>query len=229
MQTKCDIFEPMSGTIIDLIRHGEPRGGRAYRGHGIDDPLSEKGWAQMWRAIEGGGGISGVSGISGISGVPWQLIVCSPLKRCSEFGVSLGEKHQIPVIIEDRFKEVGFGDWEGRTPQEIQSDNLKQYEAFYTDPVNQRPPGAEPLQQFRDRVTQSFEQMAQKNQGKHILVVTHAGVMRAIITHVLHADSLGMYRLRIDNAGLSRVRFGKNGAVLECVNAVNMAALAPLP
>ena len=37
----------MSDTVIDLIRHGEPVGGRRYRGH-IDDPLSERGWQQMW-------------------------------------------------------------------------------------------------------------------------------------------------------------------------------------
>ena len=34
-------------TTIDLIRHGEPVGGRRYRGGRMDDPLSEKGWAQM--------------------------------------------------------------------------------------------------------------------------------------------------------------------------------------
>ena len=38
-------------TIIDLIRHGEPEGGRAFRGHSIDDPLSEKGWQQMWDVL----------------------------------------------------------------------------------------------------------------------------------------------------------------------------------
>ena len=37
----------MKETTIDLIRHGEPVGGRAYRGHNIDDPLSDKGWQQI--------------------------------------------------------------------------------------------------------------------------------------------------------------------------------------
>ena len=37
-------------TLIDMIRHGEPVGGRRYRGQ-IDDPLSEKGWRQMWAAV----------------------------------------------------------------------------------------------------------------------------------------------------------------------------------
>ena len=38
-------------TIIDLLRHGEPLGGSRYRGNRIDDPLTEKGWRQMWRGI----------------------------------------------------------------------------------------------------------------------------------------------------------------------------------
>ena len=38
-------------TQIDVIRHGEPKGGRRYRGYGIDDPLTETGWQQMWTAM----------------------------------------------------------------------------------------------------------------------------------------------------------------------------------
>ena len=37
-------------TTLDLMRHGEPVGGRRYRGR-TDDPLSEKGWNQMWTAV----------------------------------------------------------------------------------------------------------------------------------------------------------------------------------
>jgi iron complex transport system substrate-binding protein len=37
-------------TTLDLMRHGEPVGGRKYRGQ-LDDPLSEKGWAQMRWAV----------------------------------------------------------------------------------------------------------------------------------------------------------------------------------
>ena len=31
-------------TLVDFIRHGEPEGGRRYRGNAVDDVLSEKGW-----------------------------------------------------------------------------------------------------------------------------------------------------------------------------------------
>ena len=41
----------MPDTIVDLIRHGEPAGGQRYRGHRVDDPLTEKGWSQMWNSV----------------------------------------------------------------------------------------------------------------------------------------------------------------------------------
>ncbi len=40
----------MKITTIDLMRHGEPIGGKKYRGQS-NDPLSGKGWEQMWAAV----------------------------------------------------------------------------------------------------------------------------------------------------------------------------------
>ncbi|MEK6748901.1 MAG: histidine phosphatase family protein, partial [Pseudomonadota bacterium] len=37
-------------TVVDMIRHGEPVGGKRYRGH-RDDPLSDIGWRQMREAV----------------------------------------------------------------------------------------------------------------------------------------------------------------------------------
>ena len=82
-------------TQIDLLRHGEPVGGQRYRGQ-RDDALSEKGWQQMWRTVEGMS--------------EWQQIVTSPLQRCSSFAHALGERLSLPVHEETRFKEVGFGE-----------------------------------------------------------------------------------------------------------------------
>ena len=129
---------PMTDTLIDLIRHGTPEGGRAYRGHGIDDLLSEKGWAQMWAAVGG----------EAAESVPWTRIVSSPLARCSAFAEALGARHGLPVAVDTRFREVGFGRWEGRTPDQIQRDSPDEYAAFFADPVRNRPPAAEPLEAF---------------------------------------------------------------------------------
>ncbi len=194
----------MTGTIIDLIRHGEPLGGRAFRGHNIDDALSEKGWEQMWHAIG--------------DDSPWDHIITSPLSRCHSFARALAEDNGINVTTIDDFKEVGFGSWEGRTPDQIKTDNLKEYEDFYKDPVNNRPPGAEILDQFIQRTTSAFESVCNEYKGKHVLIVAHAGVIRSIVAHTIHATPLGMYKIKIANAGISRIRIIDGKVTLEFIN-----------
>lgn len=194
----------MNDTLIDLIRHGEPRGGRAYRGHGIDDPLSEKGWAQMWNAVDGHH--------------DWDAIVSSPLRRCRDFAEALGERHHLPVEVEHDLREVGFGRWEGLTPEQVEAAYPEEYRAFHADPVHARPAGAEDLKAFIGRVTTTYRAIVERHAGQRILIVSHAGVMRAIIAHVLHAEPVGLYRIKVANAGISRIRHGRLGAVLELHN-----------
>ena len=194
----------MEETIIDLIRHGQPRGGRMFRGHTIDDPLSETGWLQMWNAIG--------------SKSPWQQIVSSPLMRCHEFALALGRKIGVDVIVESEFREIGFGDWEGKTPAQLQAESPLEYEAFYRNPVINRPANSEPIETFIHRVIQAYNELIYSYTGKHILIVSHAGVMRAIIAQALHATPQGLYQIKVQNAGITRITHGQFGGVLNFHN-----------
>jgi len=194
----------MDETIIDFIRHGEPIGGHLFRGHNIDDPLSELGWQQMREAVG--------------ENCPWTHIVSSPLRRCKAFADELAQKHGLSVSVDDRLKEVGFGDWEGKSRDELKQARLEEYNAFYADPVHNRPSGAEDLDGFITRVSDAYNQIAKQHAGKHVLVVAHAGVMRAAIGHVLHTQAIGIYHIKVDNAGIARIRISKRGAMLESLN-----------
>jgi len=148
----------------------------------------------------------------------WQYIITSPMKRCSLFAQQLAEKNSIPLAIENDFREVGFGSWEGLSREQIMTNNLKEYDDFYHDPVNCRPDGAEPILDFTNRVRSSWDNLINEYKHQHILVVAHAGVIRAIIAHVLNAEAIGMYRIKVDNASLSRVINNSHGSILQCHN-----------
>jgi alpha-ribazole phosphatase len=194
----------MSDTLVDLLRHGEPQGGRRYRGHGCDDPLSELGWEQMWRTVGGH--------------APWQQVVTSPMRRCQDFAETLAARYRLPLAVEERFKEVGLGSWEGKTPEQIMAWNPAEYDAFYLDSARHRPTGAEPLETFIARVGEAFDVTLAAFAGHHILIVGHAGVIRAVIGHVLQADPSRWYRIAVDYAGATRIRKGRHGRVLEFHN-----------
>lgn len=189
----------MKQTQIDIIRHGEPEGGRRYRGSGVDDPLSQTGWQQMWDAIP--------------DDAPWQQIVSSPLLRCAEFSKALSESLNIPFSINDNLKEIGFGEWEGRTPDDIEANESGALQAFLSDPVNNRPPGAEPLHEFAQRIADVYNEIAENYRGQHVLVVGHAGVIRAVTSQVLGMSLDDVYsRLKIEYAAIACTRISEGKA-----------------
>ncbi len=192
-------------TTIDFIRHGEPVGGSRYRGHGIDDPLSEKGWQQMWQALE--------------NLAPWNRIATSPMLRCSEFAQALGQQLNLPVTVITNLREVGFGSWEGKSRDEIIQHNRQEYENFYADPVHNRPPGAEDLQHFGERVARAYRQLCADYPDEHLLVVAHAGVIRAVLGHVMQTSASAWYRAKVNNAHISRFEHTQGKDLLVFHNA----------
>jgi alpha-ribazole phosphatase/probable phosphoglycerate mutase len=184
-------------TTIDLIRHGEPVGGNKYRGQ-TDDPLSEKGWAQMRAAVG--------------DHRPWDLIVSSPLARCAAFAAELAARHKLPLELDPRLKEIGFGAWEGRTATEIMHSDRDVLMHFWLDPVNNTPPGAEPVTAFRDRVTAAWDDLLARHHARHILVVCHAGVVRMFVRHALDMPLERLFRIQVPNAGITRIKVEHNGA-----------------
>lgn len=178
-------------TLIDLMRHGEPVGGARYRGR-IDDPLSEKGWAEMWVAVG--------------DHRPWDTVVSSPLSRCRAFAQELGTRHGLPVTLEPRFREISFGDWEGRTAEDLMRSDRDVLLRFWRDPVAHPPPGAEPLDAFRARVLAAWSQLVADHPGQHLLLVCHGGVIRMIVSLVLEMSVNRMFHLVVPTAAMTRIR-----------------------
>jgi alpha-ribazole phosphatase len=190
---------PMSATIttlVDFIRHGEPVGGRKYRGQ-TDDPLSDKGWAQMRTAVG--------------DSCPWQAIVSSPLARCRAFAEELGNRHRLPVTVDTRWQELGFGAWEGRTPGELTADDPERLLRFRSDPIANAPPGGEPLTSFRSRIDAAWNDLLERHTGRHVLVVAHAGTIRMVLAHVLGMPLDRVFRIQVSNAAITRVRVDNQG------------------
>lgn len=177
-------------TVIDLLRHGEPQGGVCYRGS-RDDSLTELGWRQMQQQT---------------ANRHWDAIISSPLSRCYQFASQLSQQQQIPLIIEPDLREINFGDWEGKTAEQIASVSARSLNDFYENPVINTPPNGEPFETFRQRVKSAWEQLLSRHQNQHILIVTHAGVMRTLFTMILGLPGDQNFQIKIPHACLSRLK-----------------------
>jgi len=175
-------------TTIDLLRHGEVEGGACYRGIS-DDPLSASGWKQMQHKLP--------------ADSPWDLIISSPLSRCHAFSKSLSQQRQLPLQVNSAFQEIDFGDWEGKTAAQIDPQLLAQ---FYLDPVSFPPPNGEHFTHFQERTIKAWQSLYASHPGKHLLLITHAGVIRNILTHILALDTQHSFRIKIGHACLSQIQ-----------------------
>lgn len=178
-------------TIIDLLRHGDVEGGRKYRGQ-LDDPLSELGWQQLRMATN--------------TKQNWQHIITSPLKRCAAFAEELALSQSLPLNTEYDFKEISFGLWEGKTAAQLLNSEPEDIKHYWNDPINTTPPQGENLLRFEKRIINAWKRMTTEFQGKHILLLSHAGVMRVILCHILSMPLTELFKLDVGLAKASRIQ-----------------------
>ncbi|MCB1845112.1 MAG: histidine phosphatase family protein, partial [Halioglobus sp.] len=123
-------------TTIDLLRHGECQGGEIYRGT-TDVLLTDRGWQQMESSLH--------VDIAHAE-TPWDRIISSPLQRCRRFAEAKGQALSIPVDCHEGFREMDFGEWEGRPIEEVHRDDAEAVTRFYQDPATVAPPGGESME-----------------------------------------------------------------------------------
>lgn len=184
-------------TLIALLRHGETQGGAGFRGS-TDDLLTARGRKQMEAAA---------------GALPWDRIVTSPLKRCTEFAEPLAARLKLPMEIDERLREMHFGDWEGRSAAELLESAGNALTRFWHDPASYTPPGAESLRDFQARVLAAWDELRRSVNGGRVLVVGHGGPMRTILCAVLGHPLERMLELELEigHGALCWVRLHSNG------------------
>lgn len=192
--------------LIEFIRHGEPEGGSKYRGQSVDDPLTQRGWNQMWNGVG--------------DADHWDIILTSPLTRCAAFANRLGAEREIPVRTLADLREIGFGAWEGMTREQLLEQRPEEFRRFYENPVVNTPEDAEKVEDFFLRISIVYDTFLKYYSENKILVVAHAGVIRAALMHAIGAGPVQMYNLEIRNGMVSRVRYRNGRTGLELINGI---------
>jgi len=189
-------------TRLDLIRHGEPVGGRRFRGDAVDDPLSETGWRQLEARLET---------LAARGMADWDVIATSPMARCRAFAAEVAERRGLELVVDPDLREIGFGPWEGLRHAEIPERYPEQHAAFLADPVYGRPPGSEAMADFFERVTRGLERLEANHAGQSVLVLSHAIVMRAACAWVLGAPMAAIARVETEYAAWLSIRNSHRG------------------
>lgn len=158
---------------VFLVRHGHIDSGREKRYIGISDlPLSNAGIGQAIRLKEY------------FSCTELEKAFTSPLKRCLQTAEILLEGRDISTGVIDGLKEINMGAWENKTIDYIRYNFPEQYEKRGANIDTFLPPGGESFLQLEKRAEQAFEYIVGNTAG-NILIVSHAGVIRVILSKLL--------------------------------------------
>lgn len=109
-----------------------------------------------------------------------QVVFTSPLKRCTETCRILYPQ-QNPLSI-PALAEYNFGDWEGKTAEELKNEN--DFEKWLAGDSSVKPPNGESNADFTRRICRMFESIVEglmKTGTTESVIVTHGGVIMTLL------------------------------------------------
>ena len=138
-------------------------------------------------------------------------IFASDLKRAFKTGVEIGERLGIAVLPDVRLREIKAGKWEGVGFGDIARLYPEDFSVWLSDLGNARCTDGESTRELGERILAALIDIADQNEGKTILIATHATPIRAMQTYCTYGDFSRMQDIPwVSNASVSEF-FYENG------------------
>lgn len=98
-----------------------------------------------------------------------------------------GDKN-IEIVPCDNLREINVGEWEGQLHSDVEKQYPEEQRNFWHFPHLFKPMGGEGFSQVFSRTSREVESIISKCEGKNILIVTHAVVLKALIAYFENKD-----------------------------------------
>jgi len=147
--------------------------------------------------------------------MPWQAVYSSPMKRTIATAKPLCDAAGLKLEIRDGLREIHYGEWEGKTADDVKVHFDDDYIRWLTEPAWNPPTGGETSVQIASRANLVLAEIEEKYTSGNVLVVSHKATIRIMLCSLLGID-IGRYRDRIHLpvASVSVVKFDVHGPLL---------------
>jgi len=194
-------------TKVYLIRHGETEWNAKGKYLGLTDiPLNDNGESQA-KALS-----------SFLSKERIDAVYSSALTRTIQTAEIIAEPHGLEVSKISELNEVDFGEWNGLTYFEIKDKYSNLADDWLNKTSEVQIPGGETWSHFKKRVVSGLRKILNENENKNILVVSHGGPIKAIISEVLGLSLTSFWKIRQDRGAINIVEFFDGGATITLLN-----------
>lgn len=191
--------------IIYFLRHGETTASQTGGYCGTLDPdLSSKGY-QMAEDFA-----------NAYKSLPWVAVFSSPLRRAVATAKPLCEAAGIRMQLKEGLREIAYGQWEGKTPEEVNREFHDTYIRWLAEPGWNAPNGGERGIDIARRSSLVIEEIEQTCSAGNVLVVSHKATTRIMLCFLIGID-VGRFRDRINMpvASISIVEMAVHGPMLH--------------
>jgi broad specificity phosphatase PhoE len=197
-------------TKVFLIRHGVTPWHAERRVLGQRDiPLAPEGIEQANAAA------------AALAGVKLGEVLSSPLQRAVQTAEIIGRSAGMEVARDPRLTDFKLGKWTGMSYADIAAS--PEYSLFLREPAAVEVMGGESLDDVERRSVAAIEQaLSDSPSGDAIAVVTHAGIIRVLLSHYMGSPPANYHRIRVSPGSISILSFADDRE-LPRVLAVNLA------
>jgi broad specificity phosphatase PhoE len=181
-------------STIFLFRHGETDMTHGRYCGSSDPPLNDRGREQAQR-------ICGFLRSETIA-----AIYASPLRRAIQTAEPSARALGLEITPIAALREADFGEWEGRTFEEVRRRYPARWSAREADPCSVAPPGGESYRDLLARIVPAFEDLLGSHGDATIAVFAHRSVNRLFMTRVFTMPVAHYRRIQCDPGALTIIR-----------------------
>ncbi len=184
-------------TKMIFVRHGQSTGNldKRFYGH-FDGALTDMGREQARRAAEY------------LKNTHIDVAYASDLIRAFETGKIVAEPHGLDPIPDSELRELFAGEWENMKFEDLPVRFPEGIRVWVTDIGNSHPDGGESVRDLAARISRAVWRIAKENEGKTVLIATHATPIRALACEWQGKDVVEMQNIDwVKNASVSIVNY----------------------
>jgi broad specificity phosphatase PhoE len=184
-----------------LIRRGETDQNAALRyGGQASVPLNQRGRAQAQAAG------------ARLARLGASALYTSNFARAAETAALIGAAVGLAPQPMPELREIDVGQWEGLTPEVLYRRHPEHMQPFARDPERPVRSGGESYAQLQVRALAALSTLQAAHPGDApVLAVTHGGVIRAVLAHVIGLDLADFGRVWLDPCSLAEIGHGAHG------------------
>lgn len=202
--------------------------------------------SKSFKMVQSSSNLNNVEPLNNIEQLKLNAVYCSDLSRALKSAEIIAKPHKLRPIVMPEMRERNFGIWEGMTFNEIKEKYPQEFEAWVNNPLKFSPVQGESTIEVRDRVLTALNKILNNHSNivqssskpfkivqnsstlnsieqlstilNNVVIVSHGGVNRIILCHLLGIPFENIFRIEQDYGALNIVEFHDNYPVVKLIN-----------